>query len=89
MMAAHRIHSVVVWSEAQEADEEGTLWGVVSDLDLARAIATGELGSTARAVTSTPVVTVVSTRASAAPRSSWSAMPSRTWSSSDADGRSG
>jgi CBS domain-containing protein len=58
MMAAHRIHSVVVWSEAQETDEEGTLWGVVSDLDLARAIATGELGSTARAVTSTPVVTV-------------------------------
>jgi CBS domain-containing protein len=58
MMAAHRIHSVVVWGEAQETDEEGTLWGVVSDLDLARAIATGELGSTARAVTSTPVVTV-------------------------------
>jgi CBS domain-containing protein len=58
MMAAHRIHSVVVWSEAQEADEEGTLWGVVSDLDLARAIATDEAGSTARAVTSKPVVTV-------------------------------
>lgn len=58
MMAGHRIHSVVVWSEAQEADEEGTLWGVVSDLDLARAIATGEGGSTARAVTSAPVVTV-------------------------------
>jgi CBS domain-containing protein len=58
MMASHRIHSVVVWSEAQEADEEGTLWGVISDLDLTRAIATGEVGSTARAVTSTPVVTV-------------------------------
>ncbi|HEX2495754.1 MAG TPA: CBS domain-containing protein [Gaiellaceae bacterium] len=57
MMAGHRIHSVVVWSEAQEADEEGTLWGVVSDLDLARAIATGEAGSTARSATSTPVVT--------------------------------
>lgn len=58
MMAGHRIHSVVVWSEAQEADEEGTLWGVVSDLDLARAISTGEVGSTAQALTSRPVVTV-------------------------------
>jgi CBS domain-containing protein len=55
MMAGHRIHSVVVWSEA---DEEGTLWGVVSDLDLVRAIGAGEAESTARAVASTPVVTV-------------------------------
>jgi CBS domain-containing protein len=58
MMAAHRIHSVVVWSEPEEADEEGTLWGVVSDLDLARAIAAGEAGSTARALASAPLVTV-------------------------------
>jgi len=58
MMAGHRIHTVVVWSEAQEADEEGTLWGVVSDLDIARAIAASEPGRTARAVASSPVLTV-------------------------------
>jgi CBS domain-containing protein len=58
MMAGHRIHSVVVWSDPQEADEEGTLWGVVSDLDLAHAIAVGAVGVTARAVTSAPALTV-------------------------------
>jgi CBS domain-containing protein len=58
MMAGHRIHSVIVWSEPEEADEEGMLWGVVSDLDLARAIAADEPGSTAGALASTPVVTV-------------------------------
>ena len=41
MMAGHRIHSVVVWSEPHKGDEDGTLWGVVSDLDLAGAIAAG------------------------------------------------
>lgn len=54
MMAGHRIHAVVVWSEAQERHEQGTLWGVVSDLDVARAIAAGEPRLTARAVASTP-----------------------------------
>jgi CBS domain-containing protein len=58
MMAAHRIHSVVVWSEPDEADADGTLWGVVSDTDLARAIAADASGLTARTVTSTPVVTI-------------------------------
>jgi CBS domain-containing protein len=58
MMAGHRIHSVVVWSDPQEADEDGTLWGVVSDLDVARAIAAGAVGLTARAVTSSPALTV-------------------------------
>jgi CBS domain-containing protein len=58
MMAGHRIHSVVVWSDPQEANEDGTLWGVVSDLDLARAIAVGAVGLTAEAVTSSPVLTV-------------------------------
>ena len=58
MMAGHRIHSVVVWTEGQEADKQGTLWGVVSDLDLAGAVAAGERDLTAGAVASTPVVTV-------------------------------
>lgn len=58
MMAGHRIHSVVVWSEPQGADEEVTLWGVVSDLDVARAIARGEPGVTARTIASAPVLTI-------------------------------
>ena len=58
MMAGHRIHSVVVWSEPEESDEEGTLWGVVSDLDLARAIAADRADATAGSVTSTGTVTV-------------------------------
>jgi CBS domain-containing protein len=58
MMAGHHIHSVVVWSEAQEFDEDGTLWGVVSDLDLARAIAAGASGLTARSVASSTPVTI-------------------------------
>lgn len=58
MMAGHRIHGVVVWSEAEESDEEGTLWGVVSDLDLAGAIAADRVEATAESVTSTRVVTV-------------------------------
>lgn len=58
MMAGHRIHSVVVWSDAREADEEGTLWGVVSDLDIAGAVVRGEPGVTARTVASAPVVTI-------------------------------
>lgn len=58
MMAAHRIHSVVVWTDPHEADEEGTLWGVVTDLDVARAIAAGASELAARTFTSTPAVTV-------------------------------
>jgi CBS domain-containing protein len=58
MMAGHRIHSVVMWSEPEETDEEGTLWGVVSDLDLARAIAAGDAEVTAQGASSTRVFTV-------------------------------
>jgi CBS domain-containing protein len=60
MMAGHRIHSVVVWSEAHEADEERTLWGVISDLDIAAAVARGEPGVIARTVASAPVLTIES-----------------------------
>ena len=50
MMAGHNIHCVVVSGE--------TFWGVVSDLDLAGAIAAGRPQSDAEAVASTPVVTI-------------------------------
>jgi CBS domain-containing protein len=57
-MAEHRVHCVVACDE-RGLDEAGSLWGVVSDLDLvaaasARAMGTGTAGQTAV----TPVVTV-------------------------------
>ena len=58
LMAGHRIHCVVVWSEAREADVDGTLWGVVSDLDVAKVIAAGASGLTVDALASRPAVTV-------------------------------
>jgi CBS domain-containing protein len=58
MMAGHHIHSVVMWSEPEETDEDGTLWGVVSDLDLARAIAAGDAEVTAQGASSTRLFTV-------------------------------
>jgi CBS domain-containing protein len=55
MMVGHRIHCVVVSS----GDEEGPpLWGVVSDLDLVAAIASGDEDETAGKVAATPAVTV-------------------------------
>lgn len=55
LMATHRIHAVVVLGD----DEEGGLWGVVSDDDVLAATATGELDAlTAGAVARTPVATV-------------------------------
>jgi CBS domain-containing protein len=55
MMARHRVHAVVVLGE----DEEGGLWGVVSDTDLLAAIALRELDDhTAGAMAVTPLVTV-------------------------------
>ena len=41
MMAAHRIHCVVVRNSAMEWTDPGAgLWGVISDLDLVRLVAT-------------------------------------------------
>ena len=40
LMSAHRIHCVVVGGLIPEGP--GLMWGVVSDLDLARALATGQ-----------------------------------------------
>lgn len=59
MMAHFRIHAVVVRTEESEADEAVGLWGIVSDADLIRAVARGDVdersaGGTAR----TPLVIV-------------------------------
>jgi CBS domain-containing protein len=39
IMAAHRVHAVVVWNEPAR-NEAAELWGVVSDLDLIKIAAT-------------------------------------------------
>lgn len=61
MMAAHRIHCVVVRNDAADwAGSPGAgLWGVVTDLDLVRILVTeGVLGHTAGQSAVTPAVTV-------------------------------
>ena len=55
LMARYRLHAVVVIGD----DEEGGVWGIVSDRDLLSAIARGELDEhTAGGMARTPVVTV-------------------------------
>jgi CBS domain-containing protein len=55
LMAHHRIHAIVVMGD----DEEGGLWGVISDTDVLSAFARPELvASNAGALAQTPIVTV-------------------------------
>jgi CBS domain-containing protein len=55
LMARHSIHCVVVRGD----DEEGGLWGVVSDTDLLPLLSRGELDEhTAGGIAGTPLVTV-------------------------------
>jgi CBS domain-containing protein len=55
LMAKHRVHAIVVLGD----DEEGGLWGVVSDVDLVDAVARNDLsGCTAGGVARTPLVTI-------------------------------
>jgi CBS domain-containing protein len=58
LMATHRVHAVFVFEYGDEADEDVRLWGVVSDLDLAAAVAGGVLTRTARESSVTPLLTV-------------------------------
>ncbi len=59
MMARYRVHCVVVFDAREETDSEGALWGVVSDLDLAAALALDEIEDrTAGGAAATPVVMV-------------------------------
>ncbi|HEU6443827.1 MAG TPA: CBS domain-containing protein [Gaiellaceae bacterium] len=56
LMARHRVHAIVVLGD----DEEGGLWGVVSDADLVQAIARQSLGdTTAGGMARTPLVTIL------------------------------
>jgi CBS domain-containing protein len=60
MMAAYRVHCVVVFDEREEGDD-GAFWGVVSDLDLAAGLNENDIDDcTAGEIAGSPVVTVAS-----------------------------
>ncbi len=55
LMARHRVHAIVV----QGDDEEGGVWGVISDADVLAAISRGELDQhSAGGAARTPLVTI-------------------------------
>jgi CBS domain-containing protein len=59
MMARFAIHAVVVQTVEADADEAVGIWGVVSDEDLIRAAARGDIdGRSAGGTARTPLVTV-------------------------------
>jgi CBS domain-containing protein len=56
LMATHRVHCIVVTDDPGDA---GSLWGIVSDLDLAAAASVRDLGEqTAGAAAATAVLTI-------------------------------
>jgi CBS domain-containing protein len=58
MMAAYKVHCVVVFDETDET-RSGSLWGIVSDLDLAAGLTEGAIDErTAGEIAATPIVTV-------------------------------
>jgi CBS domain-containing protein len=57
MMAAYKVHCVVVYDESDERGDG--LWGIVSDLDLAAGLSEGAIDArTAGEIAATPIVTV-------------------------------
>jgi len=59
ILAGHRVHCVVVFDRGSEADEARLLWGIVSDRDVAAAVAAGAIDDqTAGSVAAEPLVTV-------------------------------
>jgi CBS domain-containing protein len=57
-MSKHRVHAVFIFEWGAESDEQATLWGLVSDLDLVAA-ANGDLDAlTARQASVTPLLTI-------------------------------
>jgi CBS domain-containing protein len=57
-MSKHRVHAVFIFDWGTESDEQVTLWGIVSDLDLVAA-ANGDLDAmTARQASVTPLLTI-------------------------------
>jgi CBS domain-containing protein len=56
LMARHRVHCIVGFGDATEGDT--SLWGVVSDVDVVAALASGSESLTAGEVAATEIVTV-------------------------------
>lgn len=56
MMAHHRVHSLVVLGDPKLYQDEH-LWGIVSDLDLVRALGPGMMEKTAGDIAASPLVT--------------------------------
>ena len=57
MMAAYRIHCVAVFTDPEDGDIDGRLWGIVSDLDLVGALVSDPEERTAGGTAASPVVT--------------------------------
>jgi CBS domain-containing protein len=61
MMASYRVHAILVTAHGEEELPQGGLWGIVSDTDLLRAAAEGDIDEQpARTIAATPVLTVTS-----------------------------
>jgi len=58
IMAVHRIHCVVVGGLRSDRLSERTVWGVVSDLDLARAVESASEDTTAGEIAATEAITL-------------------------------
>jgi len=57
MMAAYRVHCIVVFGDPEDRDADGRLWGIVSDLDLVAALGSDVDERSAGGTAATPVVT--------------------------------
>ena len=61
MMATYRVHAIIVMAHGEELPD-GSLWGVVSDVDLVRVAQEADLDAeTAGSVAATPALMVAST----------------------------
>lgn len=58
MMASQQVHCIFVMHEGQGDSHDTYVWGIISDLDLMRAVLSGEHVETAGAIAQEPMITV-------------------------------
>lgn len=58
MMAAHRVHCVVVMAQAKNGSRDPRVWGIVSDLDLLGSALDANSQATAGDLASQPIISV-------------------------------